>query len=44
MLDADVHRALVMEDHRLLGMMTTLDILRAVAERGLAGPVVANRP
>lgn len=35
MLEADVHRALVVEDGRLAGMLTSLDILRAVAEHGL---------
>lgn len=35
MLDADVHRALVIEDGRLVGVVTSLDILRAVAEHGL---------
>lgn len=35
MLEADVHRALVVEDDRLVGVLTTLDILRAVTEFGL---------
>jgi CBS domain-containing protein len=35
MLEADVHRALVLEDDRLVGMLTSQDILRAVAEVGL---------
>lgn len=35
MLEGDVHRALVVEDGRLVGMLTTLDMLRAVVERGL---------
>lgn len=34
-LDADVHRALIVEDDRLVGMLTSLDIVRAVAEYGL---------
>lgn len=32
-----VHRLLVMEDEELLGLVTTSDIVRAVAERGLGG-------
>lgn len=36
MLEAEVHRALVLEDDRLVGVLSTLDILRAVAEVGLA--------
>jgi CBS domain-containing protein len=36
MLEADVHRALVVEDGRLVGVLTSLDILGAVAEHGLA--------
>lgn len=36
MIDADLHRAMVVEDGRLVGILTSLDILRAVAERGLA--------
>lgn len=36
MLEADVHRALVVEEGALLGVLTTLDILRAVARHGLA--------
>jgi len=35
MLEADVRRALIMEDGRLLGLVTSQDILRAVAENGL---------
>lgn len=35
MLEAEVHRALVLEDGRLVGMLTTLDVLRAVADVGL---------
>lgn len=36
MLEAEVHRALVLEDDRLVGVLSTLDILRAVVEVGLA--------
>lgn len=36
MLEADVHRALVLEDGHMVGVLTTLDILRAVVEHGLA--------
>lgn len=36
MLEADLHRALVVDDGRLVGVLTSLDVLRAVAERGLA--------
>jgi CBS domain-containing protein len=32
MRSADVHRLLVMEEGRLLGIVTTMDIVRAVAE------------
>ncbi|MDX1622981.1 MAG: CBS domain-containing protein [Gemmatimonadota bacterium] len=32
MLDAAIHRVLVMEDSRLLGIVSTLDIVRAVSE------------
>lgn len=35
MLDAGVHRVLVMEGERLLGVATSTDFVRAVAERGL---------
>lgn len=35
MLEADVHRALVVEDGRLMGVLSSLDVLRAVAERGM---------
>lgn len=37
MLEADVHRVLVMEDDELLGLVSTRDVLRAVAEHGLEG-------
>lgn len=36
MLEAEVHRALVIEEDRLVGILTAVDILRAVAEVGLA--------
>lgn len=35
MIEADVHRALVVEGDRLVGVLTSLDILRAVGEHGL---------
>ena len=35
MLEADVHRALILEDGRLVGVLSSLDVLRAVADRGL---------
>ena len=37
MLEADVHRILVMDDSRLAGILTTTDIVRAVAEGKLKG-------
>lgn len=37
MLEAEVHRALVLEDERLVGVLSSQDILRAVAEVGLGG-------
>lgn len=37
MLEAEVHRALVLEEGRLVGVLTTLDVLRAVASHGLGG-------
>lgn len=47
MLGNDVHRALVVEEGRLIGILTTRDLLRAVAEYGLgadrAEPVAAGR-
>lgn len=33
MLEREIHRVLVMEDSRLLGMVSSMDIVRAVAER-----------
>ncbi|HWP03331.1 MAG TPA: CBS domain-containing protein [Gemmatimonadaceae bacterium] len=38
MLSAGVQRALVTEDGKLTGILTTTDILRAVAERRIGGP------
>ena len=35
MIDADVHRLLVMDDQALAGHVTKTDIVRAVADRGL---------
>lgn len=35
MLDARVHRLLVVEDDRLLGVISTTDVIEAVAERGI---------
>lgn len=35
MLGAEVHRALVIDEGELVGVLTSLDILRAVAEHGL---------
>ncbi|MDX1660609.1 MAG: CBS domain-containing protein [Gemmatimonadota bacterium] len=35
MLEAGIHRVLVMEDSRLLGIVSSMDIVRAVAERRL---------
>lgn len=37
MLDARVHRLLVVEEGRLLGVISTTDVIEAVAERGLGG-------
>lgn len=37
MLEADVHRILVMEDSRLVGVVTTTDLVKAVSQHGLAG-------
>lgn len=37
MLRADVHRVLVVEDSRLLGVVTTTDMMKAVAQYGIAG-------
>jgi CBS domain-containing protein len=32
---SQIHRVLVMEDRRLLGVVTTTDLARTVAERGI---------
>lgn len=37
MVIGGVHRLLVMEDDRLVGLVTASDIVRAVASHGLAG-------
>ena len=37
LLEKDVHRVLVIEDEVLLGVVTTTDLVRAVAEQGLEG-------
>jgi CBS domain-containing protein len=37
MLREGVHRVLVMDDNSLVGVVTTTDIVRAVAQHGLAG-------
>jgi CBS domain-containing protein len=37
MLRAGVHRLLVMDDQELLGVVTTTDIVKAVAQHGLGG-------
>ena len=37
MLDADIHRVLVIDDGELQGIVTTTDIVRAVAEERLKG-------
>lgn len=45
MRSADVHRMLVMEDGRLLGIVTTMDLVRAVAEhRIVTRTYVFQRP
>ena len=36
MLDHDIHRVLVLDEGRLVGMVTTTDVVRAVAQRGLS--------
>lgn len=36
MLDARVHRLLVVEDDRLIGVVSTTDVMEAVAEHGIA--------
>lgn len=35
MLEHDIHRVLVLEDDELVGVVTTTDLMRAVAEHGL---------
>lgn len=37
MLRSGVHRILVMEDDRLLGVVSTTDIVKAVSQHGIAG-------
>lgn len=37
MLDAGVHRLLVVEDDRLVGVISTTDVMEAVAEEGVGG-------
>ena len=37
MLRAGVHRVLVMDDEELIGVVTTTDIVKAVAQHGLGG-------
>jgi CBS domain-containing protein len=37
MLRADVHRVLVVEGEKLLGVVSTTDMMKAVAQHGLAG-------
>lgn len=37
MLEARVHRLLVVDDDRLLGVVSTTDVMEAVAERGIGG-------
>lgn len=37
MLEAGVHRILVMEDDRLVGVVSTTDIVKAVSQHGIAG-------
>lgn len=37
MLEHDIHRVLVLEDDELVGVVTTTDLVRAVAEHGLGG-------
>lgn len=37
MLKAGVHRILVLEDARLVGLVTTTDVLKAVSQYGIAG-------
>ncbi len=37
MLESRVHRLLVVEDDRLLGVISTTDVMEAVAEKGIGG-------
>lgn len=37
MLKAGVHRILVLEDGRLVGLASTTDVMKAVAQHGLGG-------
>lgn len=37
MLQAHVHRLLVLEDGKLVGLVTTTDVLKAVSQHGIAG-------
>ena len=37
MLDAGIHRILVMEDGELSGVVTTTDLVKAVSQHGLGG-------
>lgn len=37
MLQAGVHRIIVLEDGRLVGLVSTTDVVKAVAQHGLAG-------
>lgn len=37
MLKAGVHRILVLEDGRLVGLVSTTDIMKAVAQHGISG-------
>ncbi len=37
MLQAGVHRVLVLEDGRLVGLVSTTDVMKAVAQHGLGG-------
>jgi CBS domain-containing protein len=46
MIRADVHRLIVMDDGRLVGILSSLDIVRAVAQRRLvaSGPEARSTP
>lgn len=37
LLEHDIHRVLVLEDEELVGVVTTTDLVRAIAEHGLGG-------